>query len=71
MGWIASTMLAYGSWEPSVTVYEVIEPAGYEGEWLTLILRNQPLRREDRAVYATKEEALQGALVWPQVQHAD
>ena len=71
MGWIASSMLAYGSWEPSVTVYEVEEPAGYEGEWLRLILGNQPLRREDRAVYETKEEALQGARVWPQVQNAD
>lgn len=48
MGWIASTMLTYGSWEPSVTLYEVKEPAGYEGEWRTLILRNQSLRREDR-----------------------
>lgn len=71
MGWMAGTSFAYGSWEPRETAFEVSEPAGYEGEWVTLLPGNQRVKRHDRPIHETRDEALQEAGAWPPVQHSE
>jgi hypothetical protein len=64
MGWIPAQAFSLGSTKPKPAADHVEEPAGHEGEWVTLVNRSaitkQPIRykRRGRPILETKTEAV-------------
>jgi hypothetical protein len=66
MGWIPVISFSLGSSKSKPDADNVEEPAGFEGEWVTLVNRNvhgKPvtIRRRGRPIVETKEESVKAA----------
>lgn len=66
MGWIPCIGFSLGGSKGRPAADHIEEPAGYDGEWVTLVARGLvgravTYRRRNRTIFATREEALKEA----------